>query len=131
MPLNSALEQRLEEASTAVGAHPEHRLGLTLRRRIWDSMGPLLRSGDFATSGPGNKRRTVLAILCAKYVLDIWSSELPADTTAASIVTLARRCVEGQIERGDLSTIAQEFWTSVDARGDLSNSAVYVAAAVT
>jgi hypothetical protein len=115
MAFAEALTEGINAALAALEANPHHNLGLSHRKRIWTAMGPRSQPPGGNVIGIGQKRRTVLAILCAKYVAGHWAAAMPDAATPAELTTMARLYIDGQQNFDELFHKSHDFWTQLDA----------------
>jgi hypothetical protein len=109
MNLSPELQVLLEKAHLTLECHPEADLPLGYRQAIQRALGPyydVQQNRLQSAAAVGYKRRGVLAILTARYVLPIWQQVIPSESVtqkeveaAAPIHALlkAQRLLTGQI----------------------------------
>ena len=114
MTLPDNLLQLQQEALAAVRTNPEGMLPLSWRMRMWAALGPMQREGTRATRSVGHRRRTVLALLCAKHVLAIWENEWPQLAWPHEAMQAAEDYLSDKIDFETARTIARRCYTNLE-----------------
>lgn len=117
MAFSAELAKALNLASESLSANADGELALSCRKRIWTAFGPLLMDTEdvYAILGVGLFRRTTLAILCARHMLDVWEQELPENKDPHHLLEMAERYMK---KLTDLDTIREKmdsFWVEIEA----------------
>lgn len=113
--ISSELSKVIDDAVRGVSRHPERRLSLALRKRVWAALGPRLSDGEDAPRGVGLRRRTTLAILCARRVLPSWERVFPGDRQPHMLLTAARLYRDEELERYAAWDKMNDFWAVLES----------------
>lgn len=99
----------LEQARSAVHAHPKFELILPLRRKIWRQLGE--HQSNF-----GFRKRFQLAAACVNKVLPIWDTAFPDNNTVKRLIQLSEEYVEksGIALRDEINLIKDKFLMFLD-----------------
>jgi hypothetical protein len=104
-----------DQALETLNRHPEHKLTLNQRVQIWKLMGPRLLTESSAIPDIGLRRRTKLAILCTKKVLNLWEAAFSEDRQPHQMLTTANQYLNQRIDRFRAWDRMNDFWATLES----------------
>ena len=111
MSMPSILQQKIEKAKVALHSHPQLDLNLGYRQGIWVA---LEFNGEAKSIKLGHKRRTVLAIITASRVLNIWENIWWQDGTPHSLIGTTQLLLAKKIEQSQARAYRNEMWAKLE-----------------
>ncbi len=104
----------IDQALDALNRHPDHKLTLASRAQIWQLMGERLLNETSALPTIGLWRRTGLALLCTKKVLNLWEENFPENRQPHKMLTTARHYLEQRVDHFSAWDRMNDFWATLD-----------------
>jgi hypothetical protein len=114
MALSEELSRIIEAASEALAANADGELILPRRKRIWTALGPRLVEGARATRGVGLTRRTTLAGLCVRRVLELWTQAWPQNERPVQMLSIAEQYLNESLDFTQAWNSKNMFWGELE-----------------
>ncbi|NER33932.1 MAG: hypothetical protein F6J93_07780 [Oscillatoria sp. SIO1A7] len=111
MSISIILQQKIEKARAALHRDTQFDLNLGYRQAIWAAFD---LNGEATSVKLGHKRRTMLAIITANRVLDIWESIWWQDDTPHCLLGAARLTIAQKLEHSQARAYRNEIWTKLE-----------------
>ena len=111
MSIPIILQQKIEKARADLQEDSQFDLNLGYRQAIWAAFD---FNGEITSIKLGHKRRTMLAIITATRVLDVWENIWWQDDTPHCLLGAARLTIAQKLEHTQARAYRNEIWTKLE-----------------